>query len=245
MIKHGATAYLVNTGWIGGSYGIGNRIDLQSTRNIITAILNGSLDEAEYEELPTFGLNIPLEVEGVDSHILNPRNTWKYETAYVKQAQMLAEKFIENFEHFTDTEEGKRLVAAGPKDRHMKQFYNYYEKKILQLEDEHKQEISRLKDQIYILQNSFTEYISFNSISSEYKQRKLNRHVPVFSFFNTENDIEIKKIHKSILSLLDKSGFIFYNNEKEAEKYNKRMADFNTSSDISNNSSDPSLLNAL
>ncbi len=118
MKEHNATAYLINTGWIGGAYGTGSRIDLQSTRNIVTAILNGSLDNAEYNTLPIFGLNFPVKVKGVNSEILNPCNSWKYESAYLKQAEMLAEKFIENFENFTDNEEGKRLVAAGPKLNH-------------------------------------------------------------------------------------------------------------------------------
>jgi len=114
MKEHDATAYLVNTGWIGGPYGIGNRIDLKSTRNIISSILNGSLDNAEYEKLPIFGLYFPKKVSGVDDSILNPCNAWKYTDAYMNQASTLAENFIENFKNFTDTEEGKRLIKAGP-----------------------------------------------------------------------------------------------------------------------------------
>lgn len=115
MKEHGATAYLVNTGWIGGAYGTGKRIDLPSTRRIISAILDGTLDNAEYEQLPIFNLNVPKSIVGVDAKILNPRNSWSNPTDYDQQASSLAGKFIANFENFTDTDEGKRLVAAGPK----------------------------------------------------------------------------------------------------------------------------------
>jgi len=111
---HGSTAYLVNTGWIGGPYGVGKRIDIPSTRAIIDAILDGSLDNAEYEKLPIFGLDIPKAVNNVDAKLLNPRNLWNDPSAWDASARNLAEKFIKNFESFTDNEEGKRLVAAGP-----------------------------------------------------------------------------------------------------------------------------------
>lgn len=115
MKQHDSVAYLVNTGWIGGAYGTGKRIDITATRNIITAILDGSLEKAEYDELPVFGLNVPKNVSDVPSDILNPRNSWKDQSDYDKQAGMLAEKFVNNFQQFTDNEAGKRLVAAGPK----------------------------------------------------------------------------------------------------------------------------------
>ncbi len=119
MEAHGAEAYLVNTGWIGGAYGIGKRIDLKSTRTIIDAILDSSIDKAEFETLPIFGLNIPKSVKGVNSAILNPRNLWRDAHAWDEAALSLAEKFIYNFESFTDNEEGKRLVEAGPKLRQL------------------------------------------------------------------------------------------------------------------------------
>ncbi len=224
MEKYGATAYLVNTGWTGGSYGMGKRIDLKDTRNIIKAILDGSIDEEEFEELPTFGLQIPKKLHGVDTFILNPRNTWKYQEAYVKQAQSLAEQFIENFESFTDTEEGKRLVAAGPKNKYMKQYYNYYERKITELEKDHKDEITRLRDQIYILQNSFNEYISFNSINSNYKHQKLNRHMPVYLYVGTENKTDLGKTYRAAIKVVNAAGFRFYNPDKKPEVYTQRMA---------------------
>jgi len=114
MEMHGAEAYLVNTGWIGGGYGIGKRIDLPTTRAIINAILDGSLDHVEYETLPIFGLNIPKALDGIDSKIFNPRNLWEDPKAWDASAENLAKKFIANFANFTDSDEAKALVAAGP-----------------------------------------------------------------------------------------------------------------------------------
>ncbi|MCP4551857.1 MAG: phosphoenolpyruvate carboxykinase (ATP), partial [Bacteroidetes bacterium] len=115
MEQNNAEAYLVNTGWIGGAYGVGSRIDLPTTRNIIDAILDGSLNKSNFETLPIFGLNIPTEVKGVKSTVLNPRNSWNNPADWDKSAMSLAKKFIKNFESFTDNEEGKQLVNAGPK----------------------------------------------------------------------------------------------------------------------------------
>jgi phosphoenolpyruvate carboxykinase (ATP) len=115
MQQHGSSAYLVNTGWIEGPYGVGRRIDIPSTRAIIDDILDGSLENAEYEELPIFGLMIPKSVKGVNPKILNPRNIWANPLHWDVSARNLGEKFIKNFENFTDNDEGKRLVAAGPK----------------------------------------------------------------------------------------------------------------------------------
>jgi phosphoenolpyruvate carboxykinase (ATP) len=114
MNQHGSTAYLVNTGWTGGAYGVGHRIDIKPTRAIITAILDGSIEDTEFEVMPIFNLMIPKRLTGVDTHILNPANTWPSKDDYMKQARMLADKFIANFVSFTDNEEGKGLVIAGP-----------------------------------------------------------------------------------------------------------------------------------
>jgi phosphoenolpyruvate carboxykinase (ATP) len=114
MQLHGSTAYLVNTGWIGGPHGVGNRIDLPNTRKIIDAILDGTLDNADYETLQYFNLAIPTALPGIDSKLFNPRNLWSNPEEWDKSAKSLAQKFINNFEAFTDNEEGKRLVKAGP-----------------------------------------------------------------------------------------------------------------------------------
>lgn len=115
MELHGATAYLVNTGWIGGAYGVGERISLPITRQIINSILDGKLDNAEYEQLPIFDLAIPKALDGIDSKIFNPRNLWEDRNGWDKSAKILAEKFIKNFANFTDNDEVKKLVNAGPK----------------------------------------------------------------------------------------------------------------------------------
>lgn len=224
MEEHDATAYMVNTGWIGGPYGVGKRIDIQSTRKIIKAILDGTLDRAEYIELPTFGFHIPTHVPGVDPAILNPRKYWKYESAYVKQATELAEKFIENFQNFTDTEEGKRLVAAGPKNPYMKQFYEYYQNKINDMARLHKEEIARLKDQIFILQESFADYISFNSIDSEYKSRAINRYVPVSFYISCQDEHKLKEFDSDIHEILFEGGFEFYLSENKDPDIHRFLA---------------------
>lgn len=224
MREHDATAYLVNTGWTGGAYGVGQRISLSETRKIIRAILNDTIDDQEYEELPIFGLSIPGNVPGLeDNSILNPRRTWKYPDAWDKQAQTLAEKFIDNFENFTDTDEGKRLVAAGPKNHFMKQFYQYYENKLTQATQQYQKEIRHLKDQIYILQNAFSQYVSFNSINTDYKMRTLNRHLPVYVYFNTEDESVINKAHDELLKIMEEAGFIFYHPDKAPARENNRM----------------------
>jgi phosphoenolpyruvate carboxykinase (ATP) len=115
MKEHGSIAYLVNTGWIGGPYGIGKRIDIPPTRAIIDAILDGSLDNVEYSTIPVFDLQIPKSVKGVDPKLLDQRNLWNSSEDWLKAAKDLGLKFIKNFEGFTDNDEGKRLISAGPK----------------------------------------------------------------------------------------------------------------------------------
>lgn len=114
MRQHGSTAYLVNTGWVGGPPGVGERMDLPSTRKIIDSIINGLLDDVEYEQTTYFQLYIPKGVPGCPKDICNPKNAWNNVEDWDKTARKLAQKFIDNFEEFTDIPEGKRLVAAGP-----------------------------------------------------------------------------------------------------------------------------------
>lgn len=114
MELNGSQAYLVNTGWIGGKYGVGKRIDLPSTRAIINAILDGSIEKSEFETLPIFNLQVPKSLNGVEGKMLNPRHAWASEAEYDEAAKGLATKFIKNFENFTDNQAGKKLIAAGP-----------------------------------------------------------------------------------------------------------------------------------
>ena len=111
MQKSGAKAYLVNTGW----NGTGKRISIKDTRGIIDAILDGSIDKAETKTLPIFDFKIPTALPGVDPKILDPRDTYKNAKDWDVKAEDLANRFVKNFVKFTGNEEGKKLVAAGPK----------------------------------------------------------------------------------------------------------------------------------
>ncbi len=112
--KHDAKVWLVNTGWTGGPAGVGSRMKLGYTRKMVTAVLNGDLDDVETVEEPFFGLHIPKHVEGVPDEVLNPRGTWADKDAYDAQASKLVDMFIANFKQFEDgvTEE---IRQAGPK----------------------------------------------------------------------------------------------------------------------------------
>ena len=110
MQASGAQAYLVNTGW----NGTGKRISIKATRAIIDAILDGSLDEASTTTLPIFNLQIPQGLGELDTDILDPRKTYQHENQWSEKANNLAELFVDNFDKFTDTDNGKALVAAGP-----------------------------------------------------------------------------------------------------------------------------------
>jgi phosphoenolpyruvate carboxykinase (ATP) len=110
MQQNGSQAYLVNTGWDGS----GKRISIKATRTIIDAILDGSLDNVATMTLPIFGLKVPVELPGVDSAILDPRNSYADTAEWESKARKLAKLFIDNFEQYTDTDSGKALVAAGP-----------------------------------------------------------------------------------------------------------------------------------
>ena len=110
MESVGAKAYLVNTGW----NGTGKRISIKDTRGIINAILDGSIDKAPTKKIPYFNLEVPTELPGVATNILDPRDTYASASQWDEKAKDLASRFIKNFTKFTTNEEGKALVAAGP-----------------------------------------------------------------------------------------------------------------------------------
>ncbi|MEQ8313023.1 MAG: phosphoenolpyruvate carboxykinase (ATP) [Gammaproteobacteria bacterium] len=110
MEAAGSSAYLVNTGW----NGTGERISIKATRAIIHAILDGSIEDSETEVLPYFNLEIPTALAGVDSNLLDPRETYGNSSDWEDKAQTLAALFIENFEKFTDDPTAAKLVSAGP-----------------------------------------------------------------------------------------------------------------------------------
>ena len=112
--RHLVNCWLVNTGWIGGPFGIGERIKIPLTRAMINAALQGKLSKIPTEQDPIFGLQIPKSCEGVPSEILNPRNTWADANAYDEKAREVAARFRENFEKFTgNASQGVR--DAGPR----------------------------------------------------------------------------------------------------------------------------------
>lgn len=114
MEENGSDAYLVNTGWTGGAYGVGSRISLKNTRAIIDAILDGSIENAEFETSATFKFQIPKSINNVDSTILNPINAWNDKDSYKESAQKLANLFVNNFKKFSDNEQGQALAGVGP-----------------------------------------------------------------------------------------------------------------------------------
>jgi phosphoenolpyruvate carboxykinase (ATP) len=97
ILKHGATCWLVNTGWTGGAYGTGRRMPIKATRALLTAALDGSLSQAEFRRDPNFGFDVPVALQGVDPTLLNPRDTWADKGAYDAQARKLVEMFSKNF----------------------------------------------------------------------------------------------------------------------------------------------------
>ena len=110
MEANGAKAYLVNTGW----NGTGKRITIKDTRGIIDAILNGDILNAETKKIPMFDLEVPTALPGVDTGILDPRDTYADVTEWETKAKDLASRFVKNFAKYTGNDAGKALVAAGP-----------------------------------------------------------------------------------------------------------------------------------
>ncbi|MBQ8160929.1 MAG: phosphoenolpyruvate carboxykinase (ATP), partial [Clostridia bacterium] len=108
--KSGAKAYLVNTGW----NGTGKRISIRDTRGIIDAILNGDILNAPTKKIPYFDFEVPTELNGVDSGILDPRDTYEDPSVWEEKAKDLAGRFIKNFKKYESNDAGKALVAAGP-----------------------------------------------------------------------------------------------------------------------------------
>ena len=114
MKESNVNVWLINTGWSGGSYGVGERIKLKLTRAMITAALEGKLDKVAYTNHDVFGLAMPDECENVPAEMLNPRNTWADKNAYDERANKLATEFVKNFEQFASAA-SPEILAAAPK----------------------------------------------------------------------------------------------------------------------------------
>ncbi|UWP89337.1 phosphoenolpyruvate carboxykinase [Aliiroseovarius crassostreae] len=114
IAKHGATCWLVNTGWTGGAYGTGSRMPIRATRALLTAALDGSLADAEFRKDENFGFEVPVKVSGVADLLLDPRRTWDDAQAYDAQAQKLVEMFAKNFTQYeADIDDDVKAVALG------------------------------------------------------------------------------------------------------------------------------------
>ncbi len=114
LSEHGATVWLVNTGWTGGPFGEGHRMPIKATRALLAAALSGALDRTEYRTDETFGFEVPVHVPGVDEALLDPRSTWADASAYDAKAAALAEMFRANFEEKFAAQVDPAVVSAGP-----------------------------------------------------------------------------------------------------------------------------------
>jgi len=100
MEEHGSNAWLINTGWSGGAYGVGKRMKIKYTRAMLNAAMDGELDNVEYLTDPRFGFEVPVECPNVPSEVLQPRNTWEDVASFDSTADNLAEMFNENFARY-------------------------------------------------------------------------------------------------------------------------------------------------
>jgi len=113
--KYNVNVYLVNTGWTGGSYGVGERMSIKNTRSCINSILDNSINDSQFENLNIFNLQIPTKLKDIESNILNPRNTWENKKEYDKKAEELANMYIENFKKYLINESKFDFTKYGPK----------------------------------------------------------------------------------------------------------------------------------
>lgn len=112
--RYGVKCWLVNTGWVGGAFGVGNRISIKYTRALLNAALSGKLEDVKFKTDPVFGFEMPTECPDVPAELLDPSSSWSDSAEYDKKYRQLAQRFIENFKKFED-EASQEVVAAGPK----------------------------------------------------------------------------------------------------------------------------------
>ena len=114
ILRYGANCWLLNTGWVGGPYGVGKRISIRYTRTLLNAALNGDLLDVDYFTDPVFGFQVPTACPGIPEGVLNPASSWSGEEAYMKRYRSLASRFIDNFEKFSDVSGIEEIAKHGP-----------------------------------------------------------------------------------------------------------------------------------
>jgi phosphoenolpyruvate carboxykinase (ATP) len=114
ILKHNVKCWLVNTGWIGGPFGVGKRISIKHTRNLLNAVLDGKLGKVKYRKDKLFGFEVPLSCPGVPPDVMEPSNAWGSKKDYWKRYDALAARFVENFKYFS-AKCSKEVINAGPK----------------------------------------------------------------------------------------------------------------------------------
>ena len=114
ILRYGVNCWLLNTGWVGGPYGIGKRISIQYTRAMLNAALEGKLESVEYSTDPIFGFQVPKSCPDVPDKVMDPASSWPSNEAYMKRYRDLASRFIDNFKKYED-ESPPEVVSAGPK----------------------------------------------------------------------------------------------------------------------------------
>jgi phosphoenolpyruvate carboxykinase (ATP) len=113
ILRHGVTCWLVNTGWVGGPYGVGKRISISYTRALLNAALSGDLAGVEYKADPVFGFDVPTSCDGVPASVLEPASSWSSPETYMQKYRELAARFVDNFKKF-EREVPAEVAAAGP-----------------------------------------------------------------------------------------------------------------------------------
>jgi phosphoenolpyruvate carboxykinase (ATP) len=114
ILRYGVNCWLVNTGWVGGPYGVGKRISIRYTRDLLNSALQGELDDIEFYSDPVFGFQVPKHCPGIPDNVLYPSTAWPSDDAYMKKYQSLAARFIDNFRKFSD-DCPPELINSGPK----------------------------------------------------------------------------------------------------------------------------------
>jgi phosphoenolpyruvate carboxykinase (ATP) len=115
VLRYQVNCWLLNTGWVGGPYGVGKRISIRYTRTLLNAALNGDLADVEYFIDPIFGFQVPKTCPEIPNNVLSPASSWPSQDTYMKRYRSLASRFIDNFRKFTDVAGIEEITMHGPK----------------------------------------------------------------------------------------------------------------------------------